>query len=125
MLRTNLSTRPFYNQRAVHLLLALAGVVVVVLTAFNAIRIIALSLGFWSVANDPATTPQRWVQFARLAWATGYRIAHHIDYAISQKNNHSMTEAVGLMLIAPSGLFIIALLVWLLRIVKPELQEKD
>jgi len=31
----------------------------------------------------------------------------------------------GLMLIAPSGLFIIALLVWLLRTYKPELQEKD
>jgi len=31
----------------------------------------------------------------------------------------------GLMLIAPSGLFLIALLVWLLRTVKPELQEKD
>jgi Tfp pilus assembly protein PilN len=43
VLRTNLSTRPFYNERAVHLLLALAGVVVVLLTAFNAIRIIALS----------------------------------------------------------------------------------
>ena len=43
MLRTNLSTRPFYNERAVHLLLALAGVVVVLLTAFNAIRIFALS----------------------------------------------------------------------------------
>ena len=43
MLRTNLSTRPFYNERAVHLLLALAGVVVVVLTSFNAIRIFALS----------------------------------------------------------------------------------
>ena len=34
-------------------------------------------------------------------------------------------EPNGMMLIAPSGLFIIALLVWLLRIVKPELQEKD
>jgi Tfp pilus assembly protein PilN len=43
VLRTNLSTRPFYNERAVHVLLALAGVVVVLLTAFNAIRIIALS----------------------------------------------------------------------------------
>jgi len=31
----------------------------------------------------------------------------------------------GLMLIAPSGLFLIALVVWLLRVVKPELQEKD
>jgi len=43
VLRTNLSTRPFYNERAVQLLLALAAVVVLVLTAFNAIRIIALS----------------------------------------------------------------------------------
>ena len=43
MLRTNLSTRPFYNERAVQLLLALAAVIVLVLTAFNAIRIIALS----------------------------------------------------------------------------------
>jgi Na+-transporting NADH:ubiquinone oxidoreductase subunit D len=31
----------------------------------------------------------------------------------------------GLMLLAPSALFIIALLVWLLRTVRPELQEKD
>jgi Na+-transporting NADH:ubiquinone oxidoreductase subunit D len=31
----------------------------------------------------------------------------------------------GLMLLAPSALFIIALLIWLLRTVKPELQEKD
>ena len=31
----------------------------------------------------------------------------------------------GLMLLAPSGLFIIALLVWLLRTLDPRLQEKD
>ena len=43
MLRTNLSTRPFYNERAIHLLLALAGVLVLMLVAFNAIRIISLS----------------------------------------------------------------------------------
>jgi Tfp pilus assembly protein PilN len=43
MLRTNLSTRPFYNERIVHVLLALAAAVVVLLTAFNAIRIVALS----------------------------------------------------------------------------------
>jgi Na+-transporting NADH:ubiquinone oxidoreductase subunit NqrD len=29
------------------------------------------------------------------------------------------------MLLAPSALFIIALLIWLLRVLKPELQEKD
>jgi Tfp pilus assembly protein PilN len=43
MLRTNLSTRPFYNERIVHVLLGLAAVVVVLLTAYNAIRIVALS----------------------------------------------------------------------------------
>lgn len=31
----------------------------------------------------------------------------------------------GLMLLAPSALFMIALLVWLLRVLKPELQEED
>ena len=43
VLRTNLSTRPFYNERAVQLLLALAALLVVILTAFNAIRIFSLS----------------------------------------------------------------------------------
>jgi Na+-transporting NADH:ubiquinone oxidoreductase subunit D len=33
--------------------------------------------------------------------------------------------ANGLMLLAPSGLFIIALIIWALRTWKPELQEKD
>jgi Na+-transporting NADH:ubiquinone oxidoreductase subunit D len=34
-------------------------------------------------------------------------------------------EANGLMLLAPSALFILALLIWLLRTLKPELQERD
>ena len=43
MLRTNLSTRPFYNERGVQLLLALAALLVVALTTFNAIRIFSMS----------------------------------------------------------------------------------
>jgi hypothetical protein len=43
MVRGNLSTRPFYNERIIHLLLALAGIVVIALTAFNAIKIFSLS----------------------------------------------------------------------------------
>jgi Tfp pilus assembly protein PilN len=43
MLRTNLSTRPFYNERAVHVLLAAAAVVVLALTAYNVVRIVQLS----------------------------------------------------------------------------------
>jgi len=66
----------------------------------SSVRLIALTLAFWSLADDPCTTPARWVQFARLAWATGYRVAHHIDYAISQKNNHALSEACGLLLVS-------------------------
>ncbi len=43
MLRTNLSTRPFYNQRAVHVVLALAAVLVCAVTAFNLWEIYSLS----------------------------------------------------------------------------------
>jgi Tfp pilus assembly protein PilN len=43
MLRGNLATRPFYNERVVQLLLVLAGVIVIALTAFNISRILSLS----------------------------------------------------------------------------------
>ena len=36
MLRTNLATRPFYNERIVHLVVALAALVVLVLTVYDA-----------------------------------------------------------------------------------------
>mgnify|MGYP001575448618 CR=1 FL=1 len=63
-------------------------------------RMIALAIGFWALADDSTTTAERWVRFARLAWATGYRVFHHIGYAVSQKNNHALSEACGLMLVA-------------------------
>ena len=43
MLRTNLSTRPFYNERAVPWGLALAAVALVALTIFNVQRVLTLS----------------------------------------------------------------------------------
>ncbi len=43
MLRGNLATRPFYNERLVTLLLALIALVAVALTIFNASRLIQLS----------------------------------------------------------------------------------
>lgn len=42
MIRTNLATRPFYNERAVHLALALVAMVVVVATIFNVTRVVQL-----------------------------------------------------------------------------------
>jgi hypothetical protein len=43
MLRANLSTRPFYNERAVHLLIGAAALVVLGLTALNVFRMVKLS----------------------------------------------------------------------------------
>jgi hypothetical protein len=39
----------------------------------------------------------RFVGLARFALATGRRIAANIDYALSQKNNHGVSECVGLI----------------------------
>jgi len=43
MLRTNLSTRPFYNERAVHVALAVAALVVLAVTIVNVVELVRLS----------------------------------------------------------------------------------
>lgn len=43
MLRTNLSTRPFYNERVVHVAVAIAALAVLALTVFSVTRIVGLS----------------------------------------------------------------------------------
>ena len=43
MLRTNLSTRPFYNERAVHLAIGAFAVLVLAITTWNVIRVLSLS----------------------------------------------------------------------------------
>ena len=43
MLRTNLSTRPFYNERGVHALIALLAAILVALTAWQVAEIVRLS----------------------------------------------------------------------------------
>jgi Tfp pilus assembly protein PilN len=43
VLRTNLSSRPFYNERAVHALLAVLAAIVVLITAMQVVRIFSLS----------------------------------------------------------------------------------
>ena len=42
MIRTNLSTRPFYNARAVHAILGVFTVVVLAVTAYNVVQIVRL-----------------------------------------------------------------------------------
>ena len=43
MLRTNLSTRPFYNERAVHIAIGAAALLVLALTTVNVFRMLTLS----------------------------------------------------------------------------------
>lgn len=43
MLRTNLSTRPFYNERAVHMAVAVAAILLTALTAWNVYSVVRLS----------------------------------------------------------------------------------
>jgi Tfp pilus assembly protein PilN len=43
MLRANLATRPFYNERAIHVVLAIAAVLTLIITILNVSRIVTLS----------------------------------------------------------------------------------
>ena len=43
MLRTNLATRPFYNERAAHVVIALAAVIMLAITVLNVLQIVSLS----------------------------------------------------------------------------------
>jgi Tfp pilus assembly protein PilN len=43
MLRTNLSTKPFYNERGIHAALAIVVLIVIALTVFNVTQIVSLS----------------------------------------------------------------------------------
>jgi len=66
----------------------------------SAVRLIALLFGFWNVIGKEGNPSNAWETMARLAWVTGYRIDYQIAYAVSQKNNHAISESCGLMLIA-------------------------
>ena len=43
MLRTNLSTRPFYNERGIHIAIGAAAVLIGLLTVWNIVRVVTLS----------------------------------------------------------------------------------
>jgi hypothetical protein len=43
VLRTNLATRPFYNERAVHVVIGALAAIVLAITIFNVVRIVTLS----------------------------------------------------------------------------------
>jgi Tfp pilus assembly protein PilN len=69
MLKSNLSTRPFYNERAVHLGLALAAAVVLAVTGFNARALVALSARNTALAAGIARDEAAAADLARRAEA--------------------------------------------------------
>jgi hypothetical protein len=65
----------------------------------TAIRAVALLWGEASFANDTTATRERLLTVQRLLVASGERIHDAIDYALSQRNNHAISEATGLIAI--------------------------
>jgi type IV pilus assembly protein PilN len=59
VIRTNLSTRPFYNERAVQLALLVAALVVLAATLFNVTRILQLSRQDTQLATQAASDEAR------------------------------------------------------------------
>lgn len=61
-----------------------------------ALRLMAWCFGFYGFLDAPATSPERAAALAQMVAVSGQRIAAHIDYALSQQNNHGVSEAAGL-----------------------------
>jgi len=59
MIRTNLATKPFYNERAVHLALLLLGILVVAASVFNVTRILQLSHSGGQLASQASRQETR------------------------------------------------------------------
>ena len=104
MLRTNLATRPFYNERAVHVGLVAVAALVVAITVFNATRIVALSsrhteLGF-QVSRDEGA--------AREASGLAEAVQREIDGAELQAVTDAVREVnalIGLRMFSWTELF--------------------
>jgi hypothetical protein len=65
----------------------------------TAIRAIALLWCESALADAPSSTPDRKASLRELLYWSGHRISDAIDYALSQRNNHGISECTGLMAI--------------------------
>jgi hypothetical protein len=68
-------------------------------------RLMAITLGLAQFGRLPSATEDRIKLFSRFVSATGQRIEANLDYALSQSNNHGVSECVGLVtasLVAPA-----------------------
>jgi asparagine synthase (glutamine-hydrolysing) len=61
-----------------------------------ALRLMAWTFGFYAFLGSPSTTPGRIAQFTVMVAAHAERIYRNIDYAISTRSNHTISEGFGL-----------------------------
>jgi Tfp pilus assembly protein PilN len=82
VIRTNLSTRPFYNERAVHLWLGAVAVAVVAATVFNVSRVIRYSRSDTQLATQASRDEARATDLHRQAGRLRASVdPHQIDFA--------------------------------------------
>jgi Tfp pilus assembly protein PilN len=85
MLRTNLSTRPFYNERALHGVLGATAAIVIALTIFNVTQIVVLTRRQSSLSAEAAAAETR---------ATGLRAhAASTRQSLNAKQLATMSDA--------------------------------
>ena len=75
-----------------------------------ALRLMAWTFGYYAFLNSPSTTPERKENFVLYVAAQAERIYKNIDYAISTRSNHTISEAFGL---------------WMVGLLYPELKHAE
>lgn len=63
-------------------------------------RLMAWCFGLFAFLDHPASTPERVAMLMQMIEESGHRIAANIPYALSQQNNHSISEPAALWTIA-------------------------
>lgn len=59
-------------------------------------RVMAWIFGLYGFLDAPSSRPDRIVLLAQMIALSGERIAGHVEYALSQRNNHGISEGMGL-----------------------------
>ena len=75
-----------------------------------ALRLMAWTFGYYAFIDSPSASPKRIAQFTQYVATQAERIYKNIDYAISTRSNHTISEAFGL---------------WLVGLLFPELKDAE
>jgi hypothetical protein len=103
-LRTNLATRPFYNERAVQILLGVAAVAIAAVTAFNAVQLYSLTARDRALATAAESAEDRTRALTRdiARTRTGIDAAHVAEVSAAA---HEANVAIGERVFSWTDLF--------------------